>query len=76
MPITTAFRPIQMSDFHAGIHLDEVDEAHQIRSRLATLIEMERHLAVISNGVQKLAQVRSGLNPSCKSEILNFGPKN
>jgi hypothetical protein len=40
-------------DFGAPICFDELREASQIRSRLAALREMERHLVQISKTIQR-----------------------
>jgi hypothetical protein len=45
-----------MSNFSVPTCLDDVKkEAHQIRSRLAALCEMERHLVHVSEAIQKAA---------------------
>jgi len=41
-----------MSDFTRPTRLDEAREAHQIRSRLAALHEMERRLALTSEELE------------------------
>jgi len=44
----------KMSDFSVPTRLDDVKkEAHQIRSRLAALSEMERHLLHVSDTIQR-----------------------
>jgi hypothetical protein len=58
----------QMSDFIRLPRLNEMIEAHQIRSRLAALHEMERHLFRISEAVQMLASSPTWIG-SHKSEV-------
>jgi hypothetical protein len=59
-----------MSDFSAGGRLDEAD---QIRSRLATLRDMERHLVYVSRTRRKaLAITRQPLTvPSQRQPLTN-----
>jgi hypothetical protein len=43
-----------MSNFSGPTRLDDAKkEAHQIRSRLAALCEMERHLVHVSEAIQR-----------------------
>lgn len=52
-----------MSNFIGPTGLDEVTEAHQIRSRLAALHEMERHLVQTLEAMQKLLSSRLCIEP-------------
>ena len=56
-----------MSDFSAGVGLDE---ANQIRSRLATLREIERHLVYVSKTRRKVLANRQPLTVPCQFQPL------
>jgi hypothetical protein len=57
-----------MSDFIRLNGLNEMEEAHQIRSRLAALHEMERHLARTS---EMLELIETCLSPPRKIAALH-----